>query len=82
MNVPETPGTPSPLAAKGSNVGLNSKWLYEKGRKTRGMLSSIHRDLNGIDLFYWEIPFCLPDKRIRIVTLGIELMKSIVRIMG
>jgi len=36
MNVPETPGTPSPLAAKGSNVGLNSKWLYEKGRRNSG----------------------------------------------
>jgi len=30
----------------------------------------------GIDLFYWEIPVCLPDKRLRIVTLGTGLMKS------
>ncbi|OIW30297.1 NPCC-domain-containing protein [Coniochaeta ligniaria NRRL 30616] len=27
------PGTPSPLAGKGSSVGLNNKWLYERGRK-------------------------------------------------
>jgi len=31
--VPETPGTPSPSAAKGVNIGLNSKWLYDKGRR-------------------------------------------------
>lgn len=36
INVPETPGTPSPSAAKGVNVGLNSKWLYEKGRRNSG----------------------------------------------
>lgn len=33
--VPETPGTPSP-AAKGVNVGLNSKWLYDKTRRNSG----------------------------------------------
>lgn len=36
MNVPETPGTPSPSAAKGVNVGLNSRWLFEKGRRNSG----------------------------------------------
>jgi len=35
-NVPEMPGTPSPSAAKGTGVGLNSKWLYEKGRRNSG----------------------------------------------
>jgi len=35
MNVPETPGTPSPTA-KGVNVGLNSKWLYDKTRRNSG----------------------------------------------
>ncbi|KAL8703142.1 MAG: hypothetical protein Q9201_003674 [Fulgogasparrea decipioides] len=34
------PGTPSPLAGKGqgqgASVGLNSKWLYEKGRRESG----------------------------------------------
>lgn len=29
----DVPGTPSPLAGKGSSVGLNNKWLYERGRK-------------------------------------------------
>jgi len=28
------PGTPSPSAGKRSSVGLNNKWLYEKGRRT------------------------------------------------
>jgi len=35
VNVPETPGTPSPIA-KGVNVGLNSKWLYDKTRRNSG----------------------------------------------
>jgi nucleoporin POM34 len=35
MAVPETPGTPSPTA-KGVNVGLNSKWLYDKTRMNSG----------------------------------------------
>ena len=26
------PSTPSPSAGKGASVGLNSKWLYERGR--------------------------------------------------
>lgn len=31
------PGTPSPLGgAKTSSVGLNNKWLYEKGRRNSG----------------------------------------------
>jgi nucleoporin POM34 len=34
--VQETPGTPSPTAAKGATVGLNSKWLYDKGRRNSG----------------------------------------------
>ncbi|APA13677.1 hypothetical protein sscle_11g084470 [Sclerotinia sclerotiorum 1980 UF-70] len=34
---PGTPGTPSPLGVgKTSSVGLNSKWLYEKGRRNSG----------------------------------------------
>ncbi|KAI9651138.1 hypothetical protein NHQ30_001175 [Ciborinia camelliae] len=34
---PGTPGTPSPLGgAKTSSVGLNNKWLYEKGRRNSG----------------------------------------------
>ena len=36
MNMPETPGSPSPTTAKGSNIGLNSKWLYDKGRRNSG----------------------------------------------
>lgn len=28
----EAPSTPSPSSAKGVSVGLNNKWLYEKGR--------------------------------------------------
>jgi nucleoporin POM34 len=35
MNIPEVPGTPSP-AAKAPTVGLNSKWLYDKGRRNSG----------------------------------------------
>lgn len=34
--LPEPPGTPSPLAAKGASVGLNNRWLYEKGRRNSG----------------------------------------------
>jgi nucleoporin POM34 len=34
-SVPETPGTPSPTA-KGVNIGLNSKWLYDKTRRNSG----------------------------------------------
>lgn len=30
------PGTPSPAAGKGAAVGLNSKWLYQKGRSASG----------------------------------------------
>jgi nucleoporin POM34 len=36
INVPETPGTPSPSAAKGASVGLTSRWLFEKGRRNSG----------------------------------------------
>lgn len=35
-NILDTPGTPSPTVAKGVNVALNSKWLYEKGRRNSG----------------------------------------------
>jgi len=30
------PNTPSPTAGRGATVGLNSKWLYEKGRRSSG----------------------------------------------
>lgn len=30
------PSTPSPTAGRGASVGLNSKWLYEKGRRDSG----------------------------------------------
>lgn len=30
------PSTPSPSTGKGTSVGLNSKWLYEKGRRSSG----------------------------------------------
>lgn len=30
------PGTPTPSATKGSGIGLNSKWLYDKGRRNSG----------------------------------------------
>lgn len=33
---PEAPGTPSPTSGKRTSVGLNNKWLYEKGRRTSG----------------------------------------------
>ncbi|RAL66556.1 hypothetical protein DID88_006246 [Monilinia fructigena] len=34
---PGTPGTPTPLGgAKTSSVGLNNKWLYDKGRRNSG----------------------------------------------
>jgi nucleoporin POM34 len=34
--LPDTPGTASPLAGKGASVGLNNRWLYEKGRRNSG----------------------------------------------
>lgn len=30
------PNTPSPTAGRGASVGLNSKWLYNKGRSNSG----------------------------------------------
>lgn len=33
------PSTPSPTAGRGASVGLNSKWLYNKGRSSSGMYS-------------------------------------------
>ncbi|KAK6219788.1 nuclear pore complex component [Colletotrichum tabaci] len=30
------PGTPSPSAGKRTSVGLNNKWLYERGRRSSG----------------------------------------------
>lgn len=35
INLPDVPGTPSP-AAKAPTVGLNSKWLFDKGRRNSG----------------------------------------------
>jgi nucleoporin POM34 len=32
----DTPGTPTPGATKGGGIGLNSKWLYDKGRRNSG----------------------------------------------
>ena len=32
----EAPGSPSPGAAKGAGIGLNSKWLYDKERRSSG----------------------------------------------
>lgn len=34
--MPDTPGTPTPGVAKGGGIGLNSKWLYDKGRRSSG----------------------------------------------
>lgn len=34
--MPETPSTPTPGTTKGSGIGLNSKWLYDKGRRSSG----------------------------------------------
>jgi len=31
-----TPSTPSPSSGKGASVGLNSRWLYERGRASPG----------------------------------------------
>jgi len=36
ITLPETPSTPTPLAGKGASVGLNNRWLYEKGRRNSG----------------------------------------------
>lgn len=30
----EAPGTPSPMSGKKSSVGLNNKWLYERGKRS------------------------------------------------
>jgi nucleoporin POM34 len=30
------PATPTPAPGKRSSVGLNSKWLYERGRRSSG----------------------------------------------
>lgn len=35
VNLPETPASPSPMT-KGGALGLNSKWLYDKGRRNSG----------------------------------------------
>jgi nucleoporin POM34 len=32
----EAPSTPTPAGSKSSNVTLNSKWLYDKGRRNSG----------------------------------------------
>lgn len=33
------PSTPSPSTGRGASVGLNSKWLYNRGRSSSGMYS-------------------------------------------
>lgn len=33
---PEAPSTPSPTSGKRSSIGLNNKWLYDKGRRSSG----------------------------------------------
>ncbi|KFH47667.1 Meiotically up-regulated gene 31 protein-like protein [Hapsidospora chrysogenum ATCC 11550] len=35
-NLFSDPGSPSPSGGKRTSVGLNSKWLYERGRRTSG----------------------------------------------
>ncbi len=35
MNMAETPSTPSPTT-KGASVGLNNRWLYDRGRTNSG----------------------------------------------
>lgn len=35
-NLFSEPGSPSPSGGKRTTVGLNSKWLYEKGRRSSG----------------------------------------------
>ncbi|KAG5926017.1 hypothetical protein E4U42_003728 [Claviceps africana] len=35
-NMFSDPGTPSPSGGKRTSVGLNSKWLYERGRRSSG----------------------------------------------
>ena len=30
------PGTPSPSTGRGASVGLNNRWLYERGRASPG----------------------------------------------
>lgn len=32
----EMPGTPSPSGVRGASVGLNNRWLFEKGRRNSG----------------------------------------------
>ncbi|KAG9242938.1 nuclear pore complex component [Calycina marina] len=36
ISIMEMPSTPTPLASKGTSVGLNNRWLYEKGRRNSG----------------------------------------------
>ena len=36
VTLPEMPSTPTPLAGKGASIGLNNRWLYEKGRRNSG----------------------------------------------
>lgn len=36
MSILGAPSTPSPTAGKGTSVGLNSRWLYEKSRVSPG----------------------------------------------
>jgi nucleoporin POM34 len=41
----EGPPTPTPATGKRSSVSLNSKWLYEKGRRNSGS-SWLHQNLS------------------------------------
>ena len=36
INIQEMPATPSPTTVKGASVGLNNRWLFEKGRRNSG----------------------------------------------
>lgn len=36
MSLLGTPSTPSPPVGRGASVGLNNKWLYERGRANPG----------------------------------------------
>lgn len=41
-NLGASPGSPSPMAGRGASVGLNSKWLYERGRSSSAGRRSIY----------------------------------------
>lgn len=41
-NLGASPGTPSPSVGRGTSVGLNSKWLYERGRSSSAGRKSMY----------------------------------------